>query len=182
MTLHRLPSPHDAREIERDRLVLDYLRALDAGNDDAIDRILDAAAADPVLDQRLCDADRALLEAEGLSSAQAATEVDALAQRHLAPPDAPDTPLTVGRVAASLKANGRVPADAHDYNEALLHETPALPSTPRASLIERLLGEIASTPPASYVKAFKREAGRLLASVTPTSARLAARSTRRRDP
>ncbi|MEO1074393.1 MAG: hypothetical protein AAFX41_00290, partial [Bacteroidota bacterium] len=158
---------------------MDYARALDEGDNETVDRILSAALDDPALDALLSDVDRAFLEAEGLPSAQAAAEVEAAVQRNLAPTATDTAPLTVGRVAASLKANGRVPTSAHDYNEALLSSTALPPRTYRASDVEALLTEIAPAPTEDYVDAFSSETARLSLASQPAPARLAARSIRR---
>lgn len=177
--LHRLPPQNDSRETVRNRLVHDYIRALDAGNDDAIDRILDAAVEDPQLDALLSDVDRSLLEDHGLPSAQTDAEVHRTVQLHLTPVADASDPATVGRVAAALKASGRLSAAARDYNATLLTDTTPLPNTFRNSHYTALLTEIASPPPPEYVDAFVSQAGRLVVAAPSAPSLLAARSTRR---
>ena len=177
--LHRLPPQQDPRDTLRDRLVRDYVRALDTGDDDAIDSLLNAAIEDPALDARFSDIDRALLEVDGIPSAQAAADVDALVQRHLTPQPDPSGPVTVGDVAASLKAARRVPHGDDAYNDALLSSTVATPHTFRSTDVEALLIEIVNPPSDDYVDAFASETARLILASSDAPALLAARSTRR---
>jgi hypothetical protein len=125
-----------AKERQRDLAVFQYIEALEAGDLSRVEAILLQADADPELFRLIQDVDWALAEEEGLlPQTSNALKIHQLIEQHLTSTFAREQenlansakPLTVGEVAARLKAGNKLPPAFREVNERLLKNTTSLP-------------------------------------------------------
>lgn len=123
---------HIDKEFNRERLIYQYVRALDRGDADGIAAVLQAALDDPELDRVIEEIHLSYQEELQLTPVVTDAEIVRELVRKCLPSsfeeDLEDTPLTVGEVAARLKADrGVLPAD-QEANRFLLCSTETLPA------------------------------------------------------
>jgi hypothetical protein len=172
---------HD--RLRRDRLVLRYLDALDAGNLEAVAALWDEAAADPALEQALLELSDGLFVEDGLGTdwARDAERVRALLKQHLPsgiPHEAPSRPLTAGDVAARLKADDALGASLSEVdraaNERLLADHTPLPEQLGQLQLKRWTAGLGVTASERYWRAFRQTAVLLVMSRCQREGELAA--------
>src|SRR6266511_2742759 len=102
---------------EGDQTIDRYIQALDQGDIDTVEAILDQAASDPVLDRLIHEVNAALYVQDGLDTfVTDAEQVRTLARQHLQSAFANEAeieavierPLTVGDVVARLQADRQI--------------------------------------------------------------------------
>ena len=175
-----MPSKLTKHELERERLIFRYIRALEQDDEEDLALVLEAALEDPELATTLDEVDRALLEEAGLPSAVEKETVATLAELHLGSLDAgTSAPLTIGHVAARLKDRNRIPIGSENTNKLLLTLDEVIPSELTVATVESLLRKTGIVFSSAYARAFRTEAVRLSMSRSEGPARIAARSRRR---
>jgi Zn-dependent peptidase ImmA (M78 family) len=139
----------DARHaaMPREKAAYEYVRALDEGDLEAVVAIVQSALEDPELGMILAEIDAAYADEELLVPTADAERVRDLARHYLTSAltadetDRPEAPLTVGEVAARLKADRRLgPTDVAATGRLL---TRSVPVPPRLSA--RAVSELAAT-------------------------------------
>jgi hypothetical protein len=132
----------------RDRTILRYVRALDAGNEAELDIILDATLTDPELDQAIEEINCAYQEELQITStATDAQVIQALVQKHFpsafdADEDLEEQPLIVGEIAARLQADRRVPMNDREVNRQLLKSNAVLPAWLSIHAVQQLAKQL----------------------------------------
>lgn len=140
---------------ERDQAIDHYMQALDQGDIDTVEAILDQAAYDPELDRLLHEVNTALYVEDGLDTfVTNAERVRSLARQHLqsAFADAEveamiERPLTVSDVVARLQANRQIAPLDQEASRQLLGSGVELPdeiTTRTISELARCIGVAAS--------------------------------------
>ncbi len=131
----------------REKAIYRYVEALDQGDADTVAAVLDLALNDLELDQAIAEVNLAIQEEEQLAPLAADAEiVRDLIRTHLRSTresgEAEDQPLTVGEVAAQLKAERRVPFPDEGANNYLLTNSRPLPAQLSAQTIKRLATDL----------------------------------------
>jgi hypothetical protein len=141
---------------ERDQTIDRYLQALDQGDIDTIETILDQAASDPALDRLIHEVNVALYVEDGLDAfVTDAEKVRTLARQHLRSAFVDETeveaiiecPLTVGDVVARLQADRQIALSDQEASRTLLGSGVELPdeiTTRTISELARCIGVAAS--------------------------------------
>lgn len=146
-------------QVQREKLLLRYVRALDEGDMDTVGAVLTAALDDPELDRLLTEIDHSLAEEEGLSPlASDAQWVRDLARQHFQSAfaeDAVERPLTVGDVAARLQADSRVPTADQTANRRLLESAALVPNWLSAQRVRDLAVELGVTASDRFWRLFR---------------------------
>ena len=171
------------RPTPAERLTLEYLAALDAGDLDAVARIWEQAAGSPKLGQLITEAtEEAAREVENeFGPAPNRERVLGLLREQLpsafpAEPAEP-RPVTVGEVAARLKAGPELrgfPATDLGANERLLHDVTVMPGELGQPQLERWTAGLPVSASARYWKLFRKAALLLNMSRSHEGTKLAA--------
>lgn len=139
-------SNHHSELNSRDRMILHYVRALDSGNAEELEIILEAALTDPELDQAIEEINCAYQDELQISStATDAQVIQALVRKHFPSTfddDLEDQPLTVGEIAARLQADRRVPLPDQETNRRLLTSKEFLPAWLSIQAIQQLAKQL----------------------------------------
>lgn len=171
----------------RQRWIDRYVRALDQGDADALEAVLDATLDDPELSAALDEIHQTYLEEAGIPTASdTAHTVARLAHQHLAAVAAQEerqaASPTVGEVAALLMAERQVAPQDEAVNRALLQIDRPLPLDLTVPTLATLFAEIGVRASRHYLRAFKDKALWLEMSRSENRLRLAAREQDRRRP
>lgn len=146
-------------QVQREKMLLRYVRALDEGDMDTVAAVLAAALDDPEMDRLLTEIDHSIAEEEGLTPlATDAQLVRDLAAQHFQSAFAEDTsdrPLTVGDVAARLQADRRVPAADQAVNRRLLDSTAPVPAWLSTRRVRDLAVELGVTASDGFWRLFR---------------------------
>jgi hypothetical protein len=132
----------------RDRTILRYVRALDAGNEAELEIILEETLTDPELDQAIEEINCAYQEELQITStATDAQVIQALVQKHFPSAfdideDLEEQPLMVGEIAARLQAERRVPMNDREVNRQLLKSNAELPAWLSIQAIQQLAKQL----------------------------------------
>lgn len=131
----------------REKAIYRYVEALDQGDADTVAAVLDLALNDPELDQAIAEVNLAIQDEEQLAPLAAdAKIVRDLIHTHLRSAlesrEAEDQPLTVGEVAARLKAERRVPFPDEEANNYLLTNSRPLPAQLSAQTIKQMATDL----------------------------------------
>jgi hypothetical protein len=164
MALGHEPDPVRRRE----RLLHHYVQAFDAGDLEAIAAVLAAAETDPELDARIRSVNEALHAEAGLQPLdEQAVTVRRLLYQYLPSgtadrDDEVDLPLTVGEVAARIKADEgtaqRLAAADRFANQQLLASELTVPETVTAPAIADLAARLQAAASPRYWETFRRTA------------------------
>jgi hypothetical protein len=155
-----MPRNYVDKDFERERLVHQYIQALDQGDTDAIAVVLEAALDDPELDRIIEEIHLSYQEELQLPS----TITDAEVVRELVHKYLPSAfkeqeveneLLTVGEVAAYLQAKGRILAIDKEANVSLLNSTVALPEELNVQAIKQLASELGIKASDRYWRSFR---------------------------
>ena len=146
--------------ILREKLIYRYVQAMDQGDVEEIAAVLEAALDDPELDRIITEIDLAYQEEEKLIPiAQEAQLVKALIREHLPSAfqaeEVEEGPLTVGEVAARLKADRKVPVADEKANRLLLGSSISVPTWLNAKVIKKLAEELGVTASKRFWRVFK---------------------------
>lgn len=150
----------DQETILREKLIYRYVQAMDRGDVDEIAAVLEAALDDPELDRIITEIDLAYQEEEQLTPiAQDAELVRKLLREHLPSAfeteESDDKPLTVGEVAARLKADRKVPIADEETNRLLLTSSKTIPTWLSGKAIKKLAEELGVTASKRFWQMFK---------------------------
>jgi hypothetical protein len=176
----------DLNNISRQKAIYRYVQALDQSDLETIATILDLAVNDPELDRAIIEINQHIEEEENLTSfAEKAEIVRNLVRTHLPSafePNKPvDSPLTVGEVAARLKAEQLVPFTDQEANEQLLNVSHPLPAWLNMQAVQQLAVGLQVTASERYWRAFRDAAIMLGMGRSHQSQLLAAREERLRN-
>jgi hypothetical protein len=157
---NQMQHPVDQDNILREKLIYRYVQAVDQGDLEEIAAVLEAALDDPELDRIITEIDLAYQEEEKLMPiAQEAQLVRELLHEHLpsafVTEEVDDKPLTVGEVAARLKANRKVPVADEKTNRLLLRSSVPIPTWLNARVIQKLAEELGVTASKRFWQMFK---------------------------
>lgn len=126
----------------REALIQRYARAVDAGDMETIDLVLQAAEGDPELDRLVSEVNQEVHDVAGLGRlAHDAAVVRALLRQHLPSgfaEEQPATPVTVGEVAARLVADRSLPPADRETGRGLLGSSVTLPADLSRARVEQL--------------------------------------------
>lgn len=152
--------PIDQETIRREKLIYRYIQAMDRGDVEEIAAVLEAALDDPELDRIITEIDLAYQEEEQLTPiAQDAELVRKLIREHLSSAfqteESDDKPLTVGEVAARLKADRKVPEADEETNRLLLTSSKSIPTWLSGKAIKKLAEELGVTASKHFWRVFK---------------------------
>lgn len=168
---------------ERDQIIDRYLQALDQGDIEGIETVLDQAAHDPSLDRMIHEVNAALYSEEGLDVFTASIEtVRVLARQHLHSAFANETEmtadiersLTVGEVVARLQADRQIAADDQEASRKLLNSRVELPEEISIRAISDLARRIGVAASERFWGTFREAAIMLGLGHSQAQARLAA--------
>ncbi len=169
----------DQDTVLREKLIYRYVQAMDQGDVEEIAVVLEAALDDPKLDQIITEIDLAYQEEENLMPmAQEAQLVRDMIREHL--PSAfkieenEDRPLTVGEVAAQLKADRNVSEADEKTNRLLLASSRSIPAWLSGKAIKKLAEELGVTASKHFWRTFKETAVLLNIGRTHSQAQLLA--------
>jgi hypothetical protein len=147
-------------DILREKLIYRYVQAMDQGDVEEIAVVLEVALDDLELDRIITEIDLAYQEEEQLIPiAQEAQLVRELLRQHLPSAfmaeEADNKPLTVGEVAARLKADGKVPPPDEETNRLLLTNSKSIPTWLSGKAIKKLAEELGVTASKHFWQMFK---------------------------
>lgn len=175
---------------ERDQAIDHYMQALDQGDIDTVEAILDQAAYDPELDRLLHEVNTALYVEDGLDTFVTNTErVRSLARQHLQSAFVDEAeveamierPLTVGDVVARLQANRQIAPSDQEASRQLLGSGVELPDEITTRTISDLARRIGVAASEQFWRVFREAAIMLGLGHSHAQAHLvAAREQRRR--
>lgn len=175
-------TPSDKQRL-RDRHLYRYVQALDRADPDALANVLEAALDDPDLSTAIEEIHQAVLEEAEASIETAGQTVARLAEHHLGAAarqqNRQEASLTLGDVAAHLKAQRRVSAAATVANDRLIQNTHPLPLGLTVPMLRRLLAEQDIELDKVHLRALRDAALELSRISSATSYRLAARKENR---
>jgi hypothetical protein len=125
-------------------LVYRYVSALDTGNLDEVEKILQVARNNAELDRIIIEINRAFAEEMGLTPiAQAVEKVRSMVAQYFSSPAEIDwTPLTVGDVAAHMSGDQDLSKDLRETSKSLLRNPTALPEMLGLREIQKLAARI----------------------------------------
>jgi hypothetical protein len=171
-------------DLERDSLVMQYLEALEEGDIELVTTILAKTEQDEKLAYLIEQAELALAKEEDLApEADTAKKVRDLVNKHLTSTFENEqaglsnslNPLTIGEVAAKLKAKGKLAPVFVPINEKLLKNTTALPQTLSWQAILKLAQTLKISASDPYWRQFQQTAIGLGVARSHDQAQLAAR-------
>jgi hypothetical protein len=130
-------------DLIRHKAVQNYISALDNGNLDEIQLVIEQAVDDPILDQMLVEINQAVEQEEGLTVfAKDATLVSQLVNKHFDSNDGADEfneqLLTVGEVAARMQADRNIPPSDQSAHKILLNLSTQLPEFLNIQAVRKL--------------------------------------------
>jgi hypothetical protein len=166
-------------DIQRERLIHQYVQGLDTGDLDRVANVLEAAMEDPELDRVLGEINLAFQEEQQLAPLAAEVQlVQDLIRQHL--PSAfvagrpEEQPLTVAEVAAHMLAKCRVAKDDQEINRRLLASSQPLPTGLSLQGVRDLLTDLGVAVSNSFLRAFRDAAIMLGMARSHSQAELAA--------
>ncbi|MFN3650411.1 MAG: hypothetical protein ACK47B_12610 [Armatimonadota bacterium] len=141
--------PMDADTLRRERLAYRYVRALDRGDLEDVEAVLEAAMDDPLLSHALSEIDLAYQDELSLVPAPADVRlVRELLRKHFnsagsdeAEEELAEEPLTVSDVAVRLQHEKRVPAGDREANRRLLGSHLVVPGFLNLEAVRQLARE-----------------------------------------
>ncbi len=173
----------------RDQAIDRYMQALDQGDMDTVEAILDQAAYDPELDRLLHEVNTALYVEDGLDTfVTNAEQVRSLARQHLRSAFVDETeveamierPLTVGDVVARLQANRQIAPPDQEASRKLLGSGVELPDEITTRTISELARHIGVAASEQFWRMFREAAIMLGLGHSHAQAHLAAAREQRR--
>jgi hypothetical protein len=168
---------------EGDQTINRYIQALDQGDIDTIEAILDQAASDPVLDRLIHEVNAALYVEDGLDTFETdAEQVRTLARKHLQSAflnaveaeAVIERPLTVGDVVARLQADRQIALPDQEASRMLLGSGEELPDEITTRTIRELGRRLGVTASERFWRVFREAAIMLGLSHSHAQAHLAA--------
>jgi len=145
----------------RERALLQYHLAVEAGDLDTACRILAEAEGDPILQRQILEMEDALAEEQAEEAARARDQDivrDLLGQYLSTEPDAPPPPLTVGRVVSRMQADGQIGAQDRHAARNLQTSTASLPARPTALTVRALLVRLGADTSDRFQRLFRETA------------------------
>lgn len=171
--------PTDQIDFVRTQAIHRYVDALDRGDIDGIDQVLEAAMHDSELSRIIEEINLEYQDQDQLTPIAADAQlVRDLLQQHLSSafdinePD--ETPLTVGQVAARLHAERRVPVADQEANRRLVVSSVPLPTWLSAQAVRQLAMELGVAASDRFWRMFRDTAITLGMGQSHKSAQLAA--------
>jgi hypothetical protein len=174
---------------EGDQTIDRYIQALDQGDIDAVEAILEQAASDPVLDRLIHEVNAALYVEDGLDTFETdAEQVRTLARQHLQSAflnaveaeEVIERPLTVGDVVARLQADRQIALPDQEASRVLLGSGEELPDEITTRTIRELAGRLGVAASEQFWRVFREAAIMLGLSHSHAQAHLAAAREQRR--
>jgi hypothetical protein len=174
---------------EADQTIDRYIQALDQGDIDTIEAILDQAAFDPVLGRLIHEVNAALYVEDELDTFEIdAEQVRTLARQHLQnaflntveADRVIERPLTVGDVVARLQADRKIALPDHEASRMLLGSVEELPDEVTTRTIRELAGRLGVAASEQFWRVFREAAIMLGLSHSHAQAYLAAAREQRR--
>jgi hypothetical protein len=174
------------KEQMRERWIHRYVQALDRGDAESIEAVLEAALEDLELSEAIDNINLAYLEEVGVPAfSNAAQTVRELAQKHLASPAAQQERMafvpTIGEVAAQLQVQRLVHPEDENINSRLLQNQRPIPLDLTTNNLLDLFAELGVHAGRRYVRAFKDTAIWLDMSRNHSQIKIAAREQNRRN-
>lgn len=159
-----MPQHNDNKSsLLREKLIYQYVTALDEGDLDAIAPVLEAAIEDPELEQAIAEINLAYQEEEGIApAADDARLVRELLRKHLTStretPVETSKPLTVGDVASRLQDDPKLSPEDRHIVESLLDFTVELPASLGMPDVKKLGDELGIKASDRFWQAFRTKA------------------------
>jgi DNA-binding phage protein len=159
-----MPQHNDNKSsLLREKLIYQYVTALDEGDLDAIAPVLEAALEDPELEQAITEINLAYQEEEGIApTADDARLVRELLRKHLTSafetPVETSKPLTVGDVASRLRDESKLSPEDRHIVESLLDFTVELPASLGMPAVKKLGDELGIKASDRFWQAFRTKA------------------------
>jgi hypothetical protein len=172
-----------------DQTIDRYIQALDQGDIDTVEAILNQAASDPVLDRLIHEVNTALYVEDGLDSfVTDAEQVRTLARQYLQSAFANEAeiepvierPLMVGDVVARLEADRQIALPDQEASRMLLGSVEKLPDEITTRTIRELAGRLGVAASEQFWRVFREAAIMLGLSHSHAQAHLAAAREQRR--
>jgi len=172
-----------------DQTIDRYIQALDQGDIDTVEAILDQAASDPALDRLIHEVNAALYVEDGLDVfATDAEKVRTLARQHLRSAfvdeaegeAAIERPLTVGDVVARLQADRKIALPDQEAGRMLQGSVEELPDEMTTRTIRELARRLGVAASEQFWRVFREAAIMLSLSHSHAQAHLAAAREQRR--
>ena len=147
-------------EIDRQKAIQRYVRAIDKGDLEEIIYVLEQATTDSDLDLMLVEINQAVEQEEGLTAfAKDTIFVRQLVQQHfdsnITSEETDARPLTVGEVAARMQADRSVPTPDQIVHKSLLHFSTPLPEFLNIQAIRKLASELQISATEKFWRVFR---------------------------
>ena len=181
--MNQKPAPQSNRY-----LIYRYVQALDSGNLDEIEMVLQAAQKDAELDHLVSEINGEYITELGLTPIdETAAQVRKMVERYFTQEESEDvSPLTVGDVAARMAGNQELPRSQRELSKTLLKNPFVLPDLLSIQIM-RQIGTKLRLFDERYLRAFRDTAlqmmmGRGQAQMAATRAKRSRRSSYRTKP